>query len=87
MNNLESIKELLRKKRDLEAASRRLHGCLKDARCSNAKLKEAIQHVDEQLFRIETWLLLLNEDEAFVIKRHFIDGIDLLRVTHEFKER
>lgn len=87
MNNIEKIKALLRRKRDLDAESRVLHSQPEDARFSKSKLNDAIQHVDEQLFQIETWLMLLNEDEAHVIKRHLIDGVDLSRVTQEYKER
>lgn len=87
MNNIDKIKDLLRRKRDLDAESRVLHSQLMDARFSKSKLSDAIQQVDDQLFRIETWLMLLNEDEAYVIKRHLIDGVDLSRVTQEYKER
>lgn len=79
-------KTLLTKKRDLEAEGRFLHAKMKDGR-RNSKLKERPQEVDEQLARIENWLLLLTEDEAHVITRHLIDGIDLARVAVEYKER
>lgn len=87
MSNMEIIKNILRSKRDLEAKSRVLHSHLDDARYSSSKLEEDIHRVDEQLFRIETWLMLLSEDEAHVITRHLIDGVDLPRVTLEYKDR
>lgn len=81
-------KTLLTKKRDLEAESRFLHGRAKDGRYKkDGRLEERMQYVDEQLERIENWLLLLTEDEAHVITRHLIDGIDLPRVAIEYKER
>lgn len=82
------VKALLSKKRDLEAESRFLHDKSKDGRYKkDSKLEERLQLVDEQLARIENWLMLLTEDEAHVITGHLIDGIDLPRVAVEYKER
>lgn len=81
-------KTLLTKKRDLEAEGRFLHAKVKDGRRKkDSKIEQRLQEVDEQLARIENWLLLLTEDEAYVITRHLIDGIDLPRVAMEYKER
>lgn len=81
-------KTLLTKKRDLEAENRFLRGKLKNGQHKkDSKLVERMQFVDEQLARIENWLLLLTEDEAHVITRHLVDGIDLPRIAVEYKER
>lgn len=81
-------KTLLSSKRDLEAESRFLHTTVNDGRRKkDKKLEERLREVDELLARIENWLLLLTEDEAHVITRHLIDGIDLPRVAMEYKER
>lgn len=82
------VKALLRRKRDLDAESRYLHKKLKDGRLNcDKKLEEKVLEVDRQLERIENWLMLLTDDEAQVITRHLIDGIDLPRVAVEYKER
>lgn len=82
------IKTILRMKRDMEAESLFLHKRLADRRFKpNPELKERMNTVDDQLSSIESWLMLLTEDERHVIQRHLIDGIDIPRIVIEYKER
>ena len=46
-----------------------------------------MRYLDERLNCIQTWLALLTEDEAYVVKRHLIDGIDIPRITKEYQKR
>ena len=36
---------------------------------------------------IDIWLSALTDDEAFVVKKHLIEGIDWGRIAHVYKER
>ena len=85
---VEIIRDTLRKKRDYEAERLFLHDHFNDHRHRpTAKQQENLEYLDTQLACIETWLTLLTEDESFVIKRHLVDGVDIPRVTVEFRER
>ncbi len=85
---VEMIRDTLRKKRDYEAERRFLHDRFNDRRYKpTVKQQEKLVYLDDQLACIETWLTLLTEDEAFVTQRHLVDGVDIPRVTVEFRER
>lgn len=85
---VEMIRDTLRKKRDYEAERRFLHDRFNDHRYKpTAKQQEKLAYLDAQLACIEIWLTLLTEDESFVIQRHLVDGVDIPRVTVEFRER
>ena len=85
---VEIIRDTLRKKRDYEAERLFLHDHFSDRRHRpTAKQQENLAYLDTQLACIETWLTLLKEDEFFVIQRHLVDGVDIPRVTEEFRER
>jgi hypothetical protein len=43
--------------------------------------------VSNQIQRAELWMKLLSDDEAYVLKRHLVDGIDIGRIAIEYKER
>lgn len=82
------VKVSLMQKRNFEAESRFLHAKSNDKRFKVGKqFNDRLLYVDEQLSRIETWLLMLTDDEAQVVTRHLIDGIDLPRVAAKYKER
>jgi hypothetical protein len=82
------IKNLIRKKRDIEAENRFLRGKLKDEGFVPDKaFNFRVHYTEEQIARIENWLHILTEDEVNVITRHLIDGIDLPRIALEYKER
>lgn len=51
------------------------------------KQRERLAYLEEQLSRIDAWMMLLTEDESYVIQRHLVDGVDILRVTVEYRER
>jgi len=40
-----------------------------------------------RLAKILCWIELLTEDEAYIVKRHIIDGIDWPRISVEYRER
>ncbi len=85
---VEIIRDTFRKKRDYEAERRFLHDRFNDHRYRpTVKQQENLAYLDAQLVCIETWLTLLTEDESFVIQRHLVDGVDIPRVTVEFRER
>lgn len=83
-----AVKDALRNKRLFEAESQLLHEQLEDGRIrSHADAGERVRFVDAKLKRIGIWLLLLTEDERYVIQRHYLDGIDIPRIVLEYKER
>lgn len=85
---LEMIRETLKSKRNYDAKSKYLHDRAYDRRCKlTNKQKERMEFLDEQLACIQTWLTLLTEDEAYVIERHLIDGIDIPRIAAEYQKR
>ena len=40
-----------------------------------------------QLRRIEAWMMLLSDDERFVVEQHLIAGIDIPRIVVMYEER
>lgn len=85
---LEMIRETLKSKRNYDAESRFLHNRACDLRCKlTAKQNERMAFLDERLTCIQTWLALLTEDEAYVVTRHLIDGVDIPRIAVEYQRR
>lgn len=39
------------------------------------------------LKKLQSWMLLLDEDERFVIKRHLVDGLSWKRVVYEYNTK
>lgn len=84
----EMIKQTLLKKRDYEAEHRFLQQYLSDNRHKNTvRQEERLSFLAQQIKDISVWMDLLTEDEAFVIKRHLFDGVDIPRITIEYRER
>ncbi len=84
----EAIKQILLRKRDYEAEYRFLQQFLSDNRHKNtAKQEDRLKHLEQLLQSISVWMELLTEDEAFVIRRHLFDGIDIPRIAIEYRER
>jgi len=82
------IRALLEAKRQIESESQELHRKLNDGRHNPTEaLVSRVAKIDRQLSMMSVWLNLLNEDEAFVIQRHLIDGIDFPRTVVEFAEK
>lgn len=82
------IKQTLLKKRDYEAELQFLQQYLSDNRHKNTvKQNERLAFLEKQLRRVSMWMGLLSEDEAFVVRRHLFDGIDIPRITIEYRER
>jgi hypothetical protein len=84
---MEHVKEMLQRRRRYMAERRMLEVCLDDLHGAMVSAKEArLKELDKSLAFIDGWLLLLSEDEAFVVRRHLIDGIDWPRVTLEYEK-
>ena len=82
----DKIKDLIKQRRPMEAEAKILRSCYD----CNARIVDSVQaarmsSLDKQIALIDGWLLLLNEDEAYVVKRHLIDGIDWPRIAMEYK--
>ena len=85
---MDEIKQTLLMKRSYEAEYRFLQQYLSDNRHKNiAKQKERLRFLEQQLRSISVWMELLTEDEAFVIKRHLFDDVDIPRIAIEYRER
>lgn len=81
------IKDMISKKRQYEAEYQFLCDLLgKTARDDENIVREASK-VQSKLARIKLWLALLPEDEASVITRHLIDGIDVPRIVLEYEQK
>ncbi len=82
----DSMKQFIKKRRSLEAEARIFHSCYdNNLQLANTTKVNHISSLERQIALIDSWLLLLNEDEAYVIKRHLIDGIDWPRIAVEYK--
>lgn len=82
------VKDTLLKRRDYEAEYRFLKFYLEDIRHKdNTAQQERFSFLEQQLHTIEVWMELLTEDEAFVVRRHLFDGIDIPRIAIEYRER
>ena len=80
------VKEMLCLRRVYMAESKMLTICLSELPNATGSANAArLKQLQKWLAVIDIWLLLLSEDEAFVVKRHLIDGIDWPRVTLEYE--
>ena len=85
---MDEIKLLLRNTHDFEAERKFLLSKLEDCNGRvNEQIKARLDYVNEQLSTIQIWMTLLSEDEAFVTRRHLIEGIDIPRIVVEYGER
>lgn len=85
---LESIRDTLRNKNIYEAEKQYIVDYISKETLplTNDQTKRLI-FLEGKLLSISTWLTLLSEDEAYVIKRHLVDGIDIPRIALEYRER
>ncbi len=82
----DSIRQFIKKRRSLEAEAWILHSCYdNNSQFADSTKVNHMSSLGKQIALIDSWLLLLNEDEAYVIKRHLIDGIDWPRIAVEYK--
>ncbi len=49
--------------------------------------KQRVENLDLQIKMVDSMLDLLSENEAFVIKRHLLNGLDWAQVAIEYKEK
>ena len=84
----EAIKNILTNKRAYEAEHCFLLSCCqgRENRLS-LKQSERLAELEENLNCIDAWMKLLSDDEAFVVRRHLIDGIDISRIVVEYGEK
>ena len=86
--NSDKIKETILNKRNFEAERLFLLSRLQDQRyIMTTKQLDRLVYLESQLACVESWLKLLSDDEAFVIQRHLIDGIDIPRIVVAYRER
>jgi len=84
----DTIKATLRRKRVLEAERNYLLQLHNDPDHIDLEPQiKRLKYLESQLQCINIWLSLLSDDEAFVISRHLIDGIDIPRIAIEYRER
>ncbi len=82
----DEIKQLIKQRRPLEAEVQILRsGFAENVQIVGSGKVERINSLVKQIILVDGWLLLLTEDEAYVIKRHLIDGIDWPRIAVEYK--
>ncbi len=85
---IDTIRTTLLNKRDYEAELFFLQACNGDSHNTiTLEQQSRIEYLKRELCRIHSWITLLTEDEAFIIKRHYFDGIDLPRIALEFNNR
>ena len=49
--------------------------------------KQRVENLDLQIKMVDSMLDLLSENEAFVIKRHLLNGLDWAQIAIEYKEK
>ena len=82
------MKLVLRNTHDVEAQRKFLLSEMENRNGrENEQIKARLDYVNEQLSTIQIWMTLLSEDEAFVIRRHLIEGIDIPRIVVEYCAR
>ncbi|MDL2318153.1 hypothetical protein LJC74_03540 [Eubacteriales bacterium OttesenSCG-928-A19] len=80
------VKEMFHCRRQYEGERNIIAACMNDYVTSQKSEKEQrLKYLNKRISILDGWLMLLTEDEAFVVKRHLIDGIDWPRVTQEFE--
>lgn len=52
-----------------------------------AEAEKRATYLKRQLRRIEAWMMLLSDDERFVVEQHLIAGIDIPRIVVMYEER
>lgn len=80
------IKDLLSRKRQYEAEYKFLSDLLEKSGAEERIEQEAAE-IKSKITRINLWLELLPEDEAIVITRHLVDGIDVPRIMLEYEKK
>lgn len=81
------IRQEIRLHRKNCVAQERLEALIRRDGTLSSKQMERLSELQEKNATVEGWLLLLSEDEAYVIKRHLIDGITWPRVWAEYSQK
>lgn len=80
------VKEMLHRRKSYEGERNILTVCVRDLQNGETSERSIrINQLNRWIAIIDGWMMLLTEDEAFVVKRHLIDGIDWPRVTLEYE--
>lgn len=80
---IETIKHVLRKKRDIEAEVHVHEMALRSGQ--HPWHQERCDHLRECLLLIDSWMLLLRADQEFVVRRHLMDGLPWNKLTAEYE--
>ncbi len=84
----EKVKELFVMRREIDMEKRMYEArYYKRPEEMPSVTRERLILLERQLMYLDSMLSLLTEDEAFVIKRHLIDGIDWMRIVKEYTEK
>lgn len=59
----------------------------RDGSSANISLIDKFDKLHDRINEVESWLLLLSEDELYVIRRHLFDGYTWTRIEAEYAER
>lgn len=86
---IDRVREMLvhKKEYDAELSFINTYLLLKTDAISFEKAQNRKSELELIIATISTWLTLLSDDEAFVIQRHLIDGLDIPRIAVEYEER
>lgn len=85
---IETIKATIERKKAYEAEKVYISERFNDKRFRPSPIeKKRLEEICSRLLCIQIWLSLLQEDEIYVIQRHLIDGIDIPRITEEYRMR
>lgn len=49
--------------------------------------EERLAFLNRQIKRVDAWLMLLSDDERFVVENHLIAGVDIPRIVVLYQER
>ena len=55
--------------------------------CDSKPVRRRLRLLEQRVVIIEYWMSLLNEDEAFVVSKHLIDGIEWGRIANLYEQK
>lgn len=81
------IVNLFKQRRRIEASARILQVELqKNSQSINSDKSKRLHHLERKIKFVDSLLMVVNEDQAYVLRRHLIDGVDWPRVTASYNE-
>ncbi len=83
----EKIIDLFKLRRKIEASARILRAeLLGNTQAANSEKSKHLLLLERKINFSDSLLMVANEDQAYVIRRHLIDGVDWPRVTVSYNE-